>query len=62
MAMKKEIESLLINNTWTLVPCPDGKNIIDCRWTFVLKHDCHGNPSKYKARGVAKGFSQQYLF
>lgn len=60
-AIKDEINSLLLNNTWTLVSKPKNKNIIDCRWVFAIKHDEFGNPLKYKARLVAKGFSQKYL-
>ena len=60
-AIKEEIDSLLKNNTWEIVPRPNNKNIVDCRWVFVIKNDIHGNLTKYKARVVAKGFSQQYL-
>ena len=51
----------MTNNIWTLVPKPQNKNIIDCRWVFTVKNDEHGNPMRYKARVVAKGFRQQYL-
>lgn len=60
-AIQEEINSLLINNTWSLVTKPDNKNIVDCKWVFTLKNDEFGNPSKYKARLVARGFSQEYL-
>ena len=60
-AINDEINSLLINNTWTLVQKPENKNIVNCKWVFSLKNDEFGNPIKYKARLVAKGFSQKYL-
>lgn len=60
-AIKDEIDSLLINNTWSLVSKPENKNIVDCKWVFTIKNDEYGNPSKYKARLVARGFSQEYL-
>lgn len=60
-AIKEEIDSLLQNNTWKIVPCPIGKNIIDCKWVFTIKYDASENPCKHKARLVARGFSQQYL-
>lgn len=60
-AVKDEINSLLINKTWTLVEKPENKNIVDCRWIFTIKFDGFGNPIKYKARVVARGFSQKYL-
>ena len=60
-AIKDEIDSLLINNTWTLVKKPENRNIVDCKWIFTIKDDEFGNPFKYKARVVARGFSQKYL-
>lgn len=60
-AIKDEIDSLLINNTWSLVPKPHNRNIIDNKWVFTIKSDEYGNPLKYKARLVARGFSQEYL-
>ena len=33
-AMTNEMESLLNNNTWDLVPQPQGKNIVKCRWVL----------------------------
>lgn len=59
-AMKEELKSLLQNNTWEYVSCPFNKNIVDSKWVFSIKIDAFGNP-KYKARLVARGFSQQYL-
>lgn len=60
-AIKDEINSLLINNTWTLVPRPKNKNIVDCKWVFTIKNDEFGKPLRYKARLVARGFTQEYL-
>lgn len=61
-AIDDEINSLLINKTWTLVQRPDNRNIVDCKWVFTIKNHEFGNPVKYKARLVARGFSQEYLF
>lgn len=60
-AINDELNSLLINKTWTLVPKPSNTNIVDCKWIFTIKNDEFGNPLKYKARLVARGFSQKYL-
>lgn len=60
-AIKEELDSLLLNNTWTLVQKPENKNIIDSKWVFTIKNDEFGNPLRYKARLVARGFNQQYL-
>lgn len=60
-AIKEEIDSLIENKTWDLIPLPLDKNIVDCRWVFIIRNDASGNPFKYKARLVARGFSQEYL-
>lgn len=60
-AIRDELNSLLVNKTWTLVPRPKDTNIVDCKWIFTVKHDELGKPFRYKARLVARGFSQEYL-
>ena len=55
------MSSLRANQTWKLVERTKGKNIVDCKWVFAIKADEAGNPIRYKARLVARGFSQQYL-
>lgn len=60
-AIQDELNSLAVNNTWTLVPRPENKNIVDCKWIFSIKYDEFGKPFRYKARLVARGFSQEYL-
>lgn len=59
-AITNELDSHRINNTWTLVKKPNNCNIVDCKWVFTIKTDEHGNPFKFKARLVARGFSQQH--
>lgn len=59
-AMDEEINSLLSNNTWELVQKPEGRDIISCKWVFKTKRDAAGSINKYKARLVARGFSQKY--
>ena len=58
-AMEDEYNSLCENSVWSLVPSPQGKNIVGSRWHFAIKRDAQGNISRYKARFVAKGFKQQ---
>lgn len=60
-AVEEELDSLKTNDTWTLVPRPKNKNIVSCKWTFKLKTDEYGNPVRYKARLVARGFTQVHL-
>lgn len=58
LAMEREYNSLLKNNVWKLVDRPCDKNVIKCKWVYKLKRDDSGKDS-YKARLVARGFSQQ---
>lgn len=60
-AINDYLNSLFVNNAWTLVNKPENKNIIDCKWVFTIKNDENGFSVKYKARLVARGFSQEYL-
>lgn len=57
-AMESEYNSLIKNDTWSLVERPKGMPVIDCRWVYTIKRDEKGNPIKHKARFVAKGFRQ----
>ncbi|KAG7302210.1 hypothetical protein JYU34_013686 [Plutella xylostella] len=38
-AMKEEHNSLLLNNTWTLVDLPPNKKVIPCKWVYRTKPD-----------------------
>lgn len=58
-AMDSEYESLLQNNTWTLVDLPEDKRIIPCKWVYKMKIDANGEVVRYKARLVIKGFRQR---
>jgi hypothetical protein len=58
-AAEEEINSLLANGTWELVPLPEGKKAIGSRWVFKVKKNADGSIERYKARLVAKGFSQR---
>ena len=58
-AMEEEMQSLHKNQTWKLVDWPSNKKVIGCRWIFKKKPGIPGvEPPRYKARVVAKGFSQ----
>jgi hypothetical protein len=41
-AMEAEFAALITNNTWDLVPCPVGSNVITDKWIFKHKFnsDC----------------------
>lgn len=57
-AMESEYRSLIENETWTLEKLPEGKKAIKCKWIFTTKQDTNGDIIRYKARLVARGFSQ----
>ena len=57
-AMESEYSSLLKNDTWDLVPPPEGKNIVGSRWVLKVKRDENGCIDRFKARLVAQGYSQ----
>lgn len=58
-AMSEEYKSLIDNKTWSLTTLPPGRSAIGCKWTFKIKRGSDGSIDRYKARFVAKGFSQR---
>lgn len=57
--MLEEINALQQQGTWTLVHCPKPKNIVGSKWIYKIKRNPDGSISRYKARLVAQGFSQE---
>ena len=60
LAIKEEYESLMSNGAWELVEAPPGRNIVTCKWVFKVKRDAEGRVVRFKARLVARGFTQAY--
>ncbi|GJZ29883.1 ribonuclease H-like domain-containing protein, partial [Tanacetum coccineum] len=58
-AMHDEYNVLVKNGTWILVPRPSNVNLIRSMWLFKHKFHPDGTLSRYKARLVANGSSQQ---
>jgi len=56
--MQQEVQALHANKTWSLVPPPAHKRPIGCKWVFKIKYNPNGTIERYKAKLVAKGFSQ----
>lgn len=57
-AMQDELGSLQKNKTWSLVPLPPARKPISCKWVLRRKLHPDGSVARYKARLVARGFSQ----
>jgi hypothetical protein len=58
-AMIEEIDSIVSNKTWQLVPLSPGHRLIGLKWVFKLKKNSTDEVIKHKARLVAKGYVQQ---
>ena len=59
-AMMEELEALKKNKTWELTYLPNGKNAVGCKWIYSVKQNAEGKVERYKARLVARGYSQTY--
>ena len=49
--MKKDV--------WEIVPRPTGKSVVTSGWPYKNKHAVDGSVEKYKAKFVARGFTQK---
>lgn len=61
-AMRDEMDSLSKNKTWHLEKLPPGRSAVTNKWVFRIKRGLNGEPDRYKARLVARGFSQKFGF
>lgn len=44
---------------WEIVPRPEDKSVVSSKWIYKIKDVVDDNIEKYKARFVARGFSQK---
>ena len=58
-AIDNEIKSIIENNTWILTDLPPICKHVGCKCIFKKKLWPEGTIDKYKARLIAKGFTQQ---
>ena len=58
-ATQKEMESICSNDVWDLVELPNNRRPVGCKWVFKRKTKANGSIEQYKARLVARGFSQK---
>jgi hypothetical protein len=52
------LDILKANNTWSLTSLPHGKQPISCHWVYKVKQHSDGTIERYKARLVAKRYTQ----
>lgn len=56
-AMQREYNSIMRNETWTLIEPPPDANVIGCGWVYKKKVALDGTTT-YRARLVARGYAQ----
>ncbi|KAF7569560.1 UBN2 multi-domain protein [Pyrenophora tritici-repentis] len=59
-AILEEIIALIENRTWEEVPKPKDANMVDSKWVFTVKTNLDGTVERFKARLVARGFTQAH--
>ena len=57
-AMMDELNEMKEHQAWDLVPRPIDKNIVTSKWVYKIKVDPTTKAKRYRARLVARGFSQ----
>jgi hypothetical protein len=58
--IQDEHKSLMENKTWDIVPLPQGRKAIKCKWILDFKPGHKGVNARYKVRLVACGYDQLY--
>lgn len=58
-AVTDELEKLFSLGTFEYVDLPPGKETVDTKWVFTIKYTPTGLVDRFKARLVARGFSQR---
>ena len=57
--MEEEMVSLLKSKTWEVANPPKGRNILQNKWIYKIKHEGKGKKERYKVRLVLKGFVEK---
>ena len=57
--MKDDLKSMKQNNVWDLVELLENYKRVGCKWVFKTNHDSKSNIERYKARLVAKSYTQK---
>ena len=59
-AIHVELQALETSITWDIVPLPIVKKPIGCKWVYKIKMKSYVTLKRYKARLVAKDYTQEY--
>ena len=54
----EEYNSIMKNGVWEVVLRPEGKSVVTSKRLYKIKHVVDGSIKQFKARFVARGFSQ----
>jgi hypothetical protein len=58
-AIEDEIRSMSVNKVWKLEEISKGAKTVGCKWVYKIKRDSKRNINRFKARLVAKDFTQR---
>ncbi|KAG7528001.1 Reverse transcriptase RNA-dependent DNA polymerase [Arabidopsis thaliana x Arabidopsis arenosa] len=59
-AIEAERQAMINNHTWDEEDLPRGRKAVTSKWVFTIKYKSDGEIERYKARLVARGFTQKY--
>ena len=57
--MKSELDSMYSNQVWDFVKVTNGIKLVGCKWDYKRKRGIDGKVETFKARIVAKGYTQK---
>lgn len=57
--MQEQYDSIMKNDVWEIFLRLSDKYTITSKWIYKINHTAYGSINKYKARFVARGFSQK---
>ena len=56
----EEMNALRKNGTWEVVDLPIDQKRVRCKWVIIVKCKADGSVERFKAKLMAKGFTQTY--
>ena len=61
-ATQEELQSLGVNRTWHFDDLPPSRKTVSSKWVFKVKKNWNGNIERFKARVVARRFTQEIWY